>query len=303
MSQGVRYVVLPQMVIHNFNAESNQYVVGIPAMTAFTGYAHSLERAMHAAGWLVSVEGVAVLLHDLRVHEGHPKCPSAMQGAKEFINPPIIEEIKGDMRVTLVLRLVFDHKSRSSLDWVQDQFDDDPRLVDDVQEWLFRLPCCGGSCHDVGQIRLLHSQQQDDSGEYPLQTALQTVLRQDRAFVIQSRADLLQEAQSLGQDALDALFDAMRVVRDEHGQWQRQQSGWIVPLAVGYQAIEVPQQRGGARDGARHVYAEPLTSIGELVYAAHWLWQTDFVFERVFWVHRHDAQQQTYFVTTLEDEE
>ena len=301
MSQGVRYVMLPQMVIHNFNAESNQYVVGIPAMTAFTGYAHSLERAMQVAGWLVSVEGIAVLLHDLRVHEGHPKCPSAMQGAKEFINPPIIEEIKGDMRVTLVLRLVWDKPARA---WVKDRFDDGhPDLLRDLSGWVFRLPCCGGSCHDVGQIRLLHSQQQDDSGEYPLQTALQTVLRQDRAFVIQSRADLLQEAQSLGQDALDALFDAMRVLRDEHGQWQRQQSGWIVPLAVGYQAIEMPQQRGGARDGARHVYAEPLTSIGELVYAAHWLWQADFAFERVFWVHRHDAQQQTYFVTTLETEE
>lgn len=301
MSDAVRYVVFPQMHIKDFNAESNQYVAGIPAMTAFTGYGHALERRIQAEKWRLNVEGVVVLLHEMRLHEGHPKCPAASQGAKDFINPPIIEEIKGDMRVTLVFRLTWNKRDREAREWVRDVFDDfKPADWQCLSDWAFSFPCCGGSCQGMGDIALLRDDSKDNVHE--LQAFLQPILRQDRAYVIRSREDLLQDVQAEGQDALDGLFDTMRVVQDEHGQWKRKQAGWLVPLAVGYQAIEAPQPRQGVRKNARHIYAEPLTGLGELVYASHWLWQADFSLDSVFWVHRHDAQQQTYFVTTLQAE-
>ena len=40
------YVVIPSLQVRDFNAESNQYVVGIPAMTGFTGFGHGVEREL-----------------------------------------------------------------------------------------------------------------------------------------------------------------------------------------------------------------------------------------------------------------
>ena len=303
------YVLIPSLQVKDFNAESNQYVVGIPAMTGFTGFGHGLERHLQALGWELHVEGVAVMLHDLRLHEGHPKCPAAMQGAKDFINPPIIEEIKGDMRVTLVLRLVGEDSEALAQRLEQDFVTPFTRQA--LSDWIYANPCCGGSCQDMQALRLIPfvGQKSDDY----LQTTLQRLQRHDKGFWVVPRYDLLLQQQVHGQDVLDALFDTQRRTKQQlphqsearwrRDAWIREQKRWLVPLAVGYQAIEVPQQRAGVRKGALHVYAEPLTSIGELLYASHWLWQANFTLERVLWVHKHDAQQQTYFVTTLQTEE
>lgn len=299
------YVVIPSLQVRDFNAEANQYVVGIPSMTGFTGFGHGLERYLQTLGWSLAVEGVAVMLHELELHAGHPKCPAALQGAKDFINPPIIEEIKGDLRVTLVIRLVGED-SDALVTQVENSFST-PALRLALTQWIYSNPCCGGSCQDMKGLRLIPATEQQDD-EYLL-AMLQRLQPQDKGFWVVPRYDLLLQHQLEGQDVLDALFDTQRRTQQKlesqtEPRWRRDawiwnEKRWLVPLAVGYQAIEAPQQREGARDGARHVYAEPLTSIGELVYATHWLWQADFTFEHVFWVHRYDAQQQIYFVTTL----
>lgn len=299
------YVVIPSLQVRDFNAESNQYVVGIPAMTGFTGFGHGVERYLQTLGWDLQVEGVAVMLHELRIHDGHPKCPAAMQGAKDFINPPIIEEIKGDLRVTLVLRLTGDDSDALARK-VEESFST-PAMRQALSEWIYANPCCGGSCQEMKGLRLIPA-----SDEFLLKI-LQRLQQHDKGFWVVPRHDLLLQHQADGQDVLDALFDTQRRTKQKiepyaevqwrRDGWIRQEKRWLVPLAVGYQAIEMPQPRGGVRKGLAQVYAEPLTGLGELVYAAHGLWQADFVFERVFWVHRHDAQQQTYFVTTLQAED
>ena len=303
------YVLIPSLQVKDFNAESNQYVVGIPAMTGFTGFGHGLERYLQFLGWELAVEGVAVMLHDLRLHEGHPKCPAAMQGAKDFVNPPIIEEIKGDMCVTLVLRLVGE-ESDALAGKVENTFNT-PALRLALANWIYANPCCGGSCQEMKGLRLIPATVQ--AGDAYLLATLQRLQQHDKGFWVVPRYELLLQQQAHGQDALDALFDTQRRTKQQlphqsearwrRDAWIREQKRWLVPLAVGYQAIEVPQQRAGVRKGALHVYAEPLTSIGELLYASHWLWQANFTLERVLWVHKHDAQQQTYFVTTLQTEE
>lgn len=303
------YVVIPCLQVRDFNAESNQYVVGIPAMTGFTGFGHGVERELKRLGWELQVEGVAVMLHDLRLHEGHPKCPAAMQGAKDFINPPIIEEIKGDMSVTLILRLVGEESDTLGRK-VENAFNT-LELRNALTSWMYGNPCCGGSCQDMKGLRLIPATEQAGD-EYLLKT-LQRLQQHDKGFWVVPRHDLLLEHQADGQDVLNALFDTQRRTKQKlendteaywrRDAWIRQEKRWLVPLAIGYQAIELPQARSGVRKNSRHVYAEPLTGLGELVYASHWLWQANFAFERVFWVHRHDAQQQTYFVTTLRAEE
>lgn len=299
------YVVIPGLQVKDFNAESNQYVVGIPAMTGFTGFGHGIERHLQALGWKLQVEGVAVMLHDLRLHEGHPKCPAAMLGAKDFINPPIIEEIKGDMRVTLVLRLVGDLDDDALYEKMSAKFAT-PETRQALYGWIHANPCCGGSCHDLKALRLMVAETAEDHAR--LLAALKRLQQHDKGFWVVPRDDLLRERQAEGQDVLDTLLDTQRRMKQADGRWRRDawirdEKRWLVPLAVGYQAIEAPQPRQGVRKNARHIYAEPLTGLGELVYASHWLWKPDFVLDSVFWVHRHDAQQQTYFVTTLQAEE
>ncbi len=296
------YLVIPSLSVKDFNAESNQYVAGIPAMTGFTGFGHGVERYLQSIGWALQVDGVAVLMHELGLHSGHPKCPAAMQGAKDFINPPIIEEIKGDMRVSLVLRLVGDGEDDDLLQRVEAEFAT-KETRKSLYDWIYAHPCCGGSCHDMGGwLQTLVATQKTDDDK--LEKALRRLHQRDKGYFVLLRDDLLEAARAQGQDALDGLLDALRVYRKDgkDGSWQRNQEGWVVPLAVGYQAIETPQIRSGARKGAPHVYAEPLTTLGELVYAG-WLWKPDFMLEKIFWMHRHRAATHTYYVTTLSGDE
>jgi len=303
MSNAVRYLMLPRMVVKDFNAESNQYVAGIPAMTAFTGYGHVLERKMRESGWHFQVEGVAVLLHDMQLHAGHPKCPAAMKGAKDLINPPIIEEIKGDMRITLVLRLTWDKSNKEAKRWVKQEFDKFHLAdLDCVYDWVASLPCCGGSCHSLGSVKASEGENDDTF----IIKQLRRIHHLDTGYFITPRDDLLALAPNADQqDILDILLDTQRLTtyKDEHGQqkWRRDQKGWLIPLAIGYQAIEAPQTRRGVRGNTPHVYAEPLTGLGELVHASSPLWQSDFDLETLCWVHRHDPAQHTYYVTTLKE--
>ncbi|MGV6810107.1 MAG: type I-F CRISPR-associated protein Csy2 [bacterium] len=298
------YITLPNMQLQDANIESNAFVSGLPAMTAFTGYGHALERWLHHQDWALYVEGVAVLLHSLAPHRGHPKCPDALQGTKikDIKNPRIIEELKADLSVTLVFHLVGDDSDDELLEQLETDFDDD-EFRQQLTDWVYHTPCCGGHCQAVDSIDTLTETEDGTASKARIQRHLRRLeLRRPSWFII-PRHDLIQHAQQQGLDSLDALFNAVRLRKmDEHSnkKYYRDQDGWIIPLAVGYQALETPQQRPATRKAQAHVYAETLTGLGELLHAKKVLALNHFTLNDFLWVHRTNPEQHLYYVTTKE---
>ena len=64
MSEVKNLLVLPRLRVQNANAISSPMTWGFPAMSAFVGLMHALERKLYAAGINVSLGNVGVICHD-----------------------------------------------------------------------------------------------------------------------------------------------------------------------------------------------------------------------------------------------
>ena len=58
------FLLIPQLKIHNANAMSSPYTIGFPAITAWMGAVHALQRYLHQQGLSqVNFKKVAVSCH------------------------------------------------------------------------------------------------------------------------------------------------------------------------------------------------------------------------------------------------
>lgn len=100
------YLLLPGMQIQNANAMSSTCTIGFPAMTAWMGAVHALERKMTGIDGMEAVRftGVAVSCHDcqLQVYRGPGDYRNSIIGTANplrkkngnFERPPFIEEAR-----------------------------------------------------------------------------------------------------------------------------------------------------------------------------------------------------------------
>ncbi len=68
-----RLLLIPHLQIHNANAMSSPYTIGFPAMTAWLGGVHALQRHLRQQGLTdIELTGAAISCHrfDLQTHKG-----------------------------------------------------------------------------------------------------------------------------------------------------------------------------------------------------------------------------------------
>ena len=59
-----RFLLIPHLKVHNANAMSSPYTIGFPAMTAWLGAVHALQRHLRLQGLnAVELIGAAVSCH------------------------------------------------------------------------------------------------------------------------------------------------------------------------------------------------------------------------------------------------
>jgi len=292
------YLVIPQCQIEHANAEANQYIIGLPAITSFTGFAHQQIRLLAQRTQLELHEnGTAIIVHDFHLRDGHPRCPAYMKEEEAGKPASIVEEIKADMRVSLLIRIAInaDEDREEMREQLLDNCFTERRIKETLQ--YHAVPALqhqhhflsGGHTTTVGTIRFIHN-------ETDLKTWLKTECR--KGYLIQDRYDLLANSDK---PPLETLLNSMTTVRvDEKSPYHRQQKGWILPVAVGYQAIETPQARIQARGNYPHVYAEPLTSLAEAVSVKRLANnQKNLTQQPIFWTHQHQAENGLYYVTAI----
>ncbi|WP_215811756.1 type I-F CRISPR-associated protein Csy2, partial [Vibrio parahaemolyticus] len=105
-----RLLILPHIRIHNANALSSPFTIGFPAMTAWLGFTHALERKLNQAGLdELMFDSVAVVSHqfDLQTHKGEGDFVHSIIGTgnpldKDGSRSAFIEEARCHLEVSLV---------------------------------------------------------------------------------------------------------------------------------------------------------------------------------------------------------
>lgn len=269
----LRYLlVLPHLKIHNANALSSPFTVGFPAMTAWLGFVHALERKLNVIGYpslqLVAA-GIASHHCDLQTYRGQGDFVHSIIGTanpldKDGQRPAFIEEARCHLDVSLLVEYRGD---KSDLDRVAQ-----PEFKEQLCQLLRRMKVAGGDLLQFRQpkIKMLDSSNPDE-GRRLVRTLMP-------GFFLIERRELMKVSMEDGCDALDALLDYLtvhhRCERDEEGNvsWRSYRKsgsdgdrpGWIVPVATGFHGISPLGIAKNQRDpDTPHRFAESLVTLGE----------------------------------------
>lgn len=258
-----RILLLPRIQIQNANALSSPYTIGFPAMTAWLGAIHALQRKLNQAGFEeLQFKSVGVACHDLNLqtYKGRGDYVHSIIGTgnpldKDGSRPAFIEEARCHLTVSLIVEcnsLFSDEKETEFLAIL-------PIL-------LQQLKLASGDILSFGKPELLIIE--DNNTHRNLMRKLMP------SYVLIERRELMIEAMQNGQNAIDALLDYLtvqhRCIQNENGtiEWtkKRKTNGWIVPIATGFHGISELGKAENARDMTTpHRFAESIVTLGEFV--------------------------------------
>lgn len=280
-------LILPHLKIHNANALSSPFTIGFPAMTAWLGFVHALERKLSQAGLAdLMLHSAAVVSHrcDVQTHKGEGDFVHSIIGTgnpldKDGSRSAFIEEARCHLDVSLVIEW------SGNEDQVQQ-----PEFTQQLQAVIATMKVAGGDVLSVGKPSVKSVITEQDTTQ---------VLRQLMpGYVLIERRDLMIDAMQQGVDAIDALLGYLTVhhhceqLEDQSVVWhsQRKASGWIVPIATGFQGISPLAEAKNQRDPSLpHRFAESVVTLGEFV-MAHKIKHLD----DILWQYHPDLENDLY---------
>lgn len=293
-----RFLVLPHLKVHNANALSSPFTIGFPAVTAFMGFAHALQRQLNDDYYpSLKFTGAVIVSHrcDLQTYRGpgdfvHSIIGTANPLDKDGNRSAFIEEARCHLDLSLLLEYQADEATEDSL------------LLPDVPEilsqYLMRMKIAGGDLQDFKTPALPVIDDTDEQAQKKLMRSLMP------GFVLIERRELMRHGMEQGKDALDALLDYLTVHHncseddDGHVSWTSQRKtdlqgnkpGWIVPIATGFQGISDLAQAKNQRDpDTPHRFAESVVTLGEFR-MAHRITELD----EALWRYHTDSENNLY---------
>lgn len=289
MSDVKALLVLPRLRVQSANAISSPMTWGFPAMSAFVGLMHALERKLSAGGIALLFDGVGVVCHHYEAQTTQGGFTRAFHLTRNPVDKTgntaaIVEEGRIHLEITLIFGVRGD-----ACDGDEEQRG---ALAKEVAEIVAGMRIAGGS---VIPPQLAQQRRQrpvlvslDEDGQRRDEQFRQLVRRWLPGFALISRDDLLAKRLSDIQEThpeatvLDAWLDLSRLnhechrweTTNEKGETQeevsweiRRSPGWIVPIPIGYGALsEVfsPGEVANTRDATTPFrFVESLYSIGQ----------------------------------------
>lgn len=260
------FLLIPHIKLHNANAMSSPYTIGIPAMTAWLGAVHALQRKLVNKGYpeiIFSKVGLSCHSFDLQTYKGtqdfvHSIIGTANPLDKDGSRPAFIEEARCHLEVSLLIEC-------QNLD--PDQED---QFLIDVQQLIVQMKFASGDVMAVKPCSIL-SLDEDETYDRQLKRILNQLML---GHVLIERRDLVIDSMQEGKDALEAVLDHLKVThrstQDGEGvvSWSstRKTAGWLVPIAVGFQGISKLGKARNQRDqDTPHRFAESVLTLGEFV--------------------------------------
>ncbi len=259
----MKFIVLPHIKIHNANALSSPFTIGFPAMTAWLGFTHALERKLIQQGYSeLMLQSVAVISHrcDVQTHKGEGDFVHSIVGTgnpldKDGSRSAFIEEARCHLDISLVIEYS-DNEEQA----------EQTNFTEQLQTIILTMKVAGGDVLDMCTPKLKSVIDEQDTKRLVRQLM--------PGYVLIERRDLMIEAMQQGDDALDALLSYLTVNHhserreDDSVVWQSQRraSGWLVPIATGFQGISPLGEAKNQRDPlVPHRFAESVVTLGEFV--------------------------------------
>lgn len=255
-------LLLPHIKVHNANALSSPFTIGFPAMTAWLGATHALQRKLNSDGFdALRFKAIGVVSHkaDLQTFRGRGDYVYSIVGTgnpldKEGKRPSFIEEARIHLDVSLVIELEGLGKR------------DEEQFKERVTHHLStRMKMASGDILSYKKPYLSRVNEDDEQQVIAFRKRLMP------GYAIVERKDLMIEAMQSGADAIDALLDYVSLhhsceEEDEKVIWKshRKVTGWLVPIAVGFQGISELGMAKNQRDpNTPHRFAESVVTLGE----------------------------------------
>lgn len=259
------FLLIPHLKLHNANAMSSPYTIGFPAMTAWLGAVHALQRKLQAKALDVALTKVAVSCHEfnLQTYKGQGDSVHSIIGTanpldKDGSRPAFIEEARCHLEVSLLIEIEnLSIKKRE-------------QLLEMVPDLVSSMKFASGDVLAVKECQIIDFDE-DESQDKELRPILNKLML---GHVLIERRDLVMESMNQGKDALDSVLDYLKVTHsstvDEHEKvtWtsKRKTQGWLIPIAVGFQGISELGRAKNQRDAnTPHRFAESVLTLGEFV--------------------------------------
>jgi len=259
------FLLIPHLKLHNANAMSSPYTIGFPAMTAWLGAVHALQRKLKQQGCDLNLNKLAVSCHDfnLQTYKGRGDFVHSIVGTanpldKDGNRPAFIEEARCHLDVSLLIEIESSSKKQRE------------QLLEIVQGIVTSMKFASGDVLSIKPCSILNFDEDEDQ-EKELRPVLNKLML---GHVLIERRDLVIQSMQEGKDALDSVLDYLKVThsstQDDDGKvtWtsKRKAQGWLVPIAVGFQGISELGQAKNQRDAnTPHRFAESVLTLGEFV--------------------------------------
>ncbi len=285
-----KMLLIPHIRIQNANALSSPFTIGFPAMTAWLGAMHALQRKLNDKRIPIRFDGVGVVSHqfDLQTYKGPGDFEYSIIGTanpldKNGERPSFIEEARCHIDASLVVK--YDRIDKHQ----------EAEVLDNIAHLLYsQLKVAGGDILGFGDPQLYRDFNMLKPNLMP-------------GYVLIERRELMIEAMQQGQDALDALLDYLAIHHncerktlngDIQVDWKSERKpsgndgerGWIIPIATGFHGISELGQAKNQRDPETpHRFAEAVITLGEFRMA----YRLEHI-EDLLWRYHYDADNQLY---------
>lgn len=264
-----RILLIPKIKVLNANALSSPYTIGFPAMTAWLGFMHALQRKLNSDFSDLSFKSIAVVSHSmsLQTYKGQGEYVHSIIGTANpsqpkgdsVERPPFIEEARCHLTVSLVI------------EYTDVEKDDEAGFLKAVRLHLHKsMKIAGGDILDFHNLEVFKID--DDKDLKKLNRKLMP------GYAIIERRDLMLKAMQEGQDAIEAMLDYLTIKHrseetetkegEKKVQWnsRRKESGWIIPIATGFHGITELAQAKNQRDpNIPHRFAESVVTLGQFI--------------------------------------
>lgn len=302
------YLLIRHMKVHNANAMSSTLTIGVPAVTAWMGAVHALERkirqqetwdhirfpyagiSFHRCSLQVFkpsmdsfylISGTANPSEPQNKNEGKTKDTKKLRDEAKLKPPSFIEEPRIHLDISFLVEV-------EGLDG-----DNDEEFLDCVRQVLPSMKMAGGDILEIGESRLCYADRDHPQEERKVLSALMP------GFVLIERDDLIRQMTESGADSLQALLDYLKITRtarkDENGDidgwdYSRKGNGWLVPISVGFKGISELGKVEDQRDSSvLHQFVENTVTLGEF----RMPYRFDHV-DDILWHYEYDSKNSLY---------
>ena len=269
-----RILLIPRIKVQNANSLSSPFTIGFPAMTAWLGAVHALQRKVNGSGFKnIRFKSVAVVCHEMNlmtykgvgdyifsiVGTGNPlvekKKRKKGEPWEQFERPPFIEE----GRCHLVVSLAIETEGF--------EIDEEERFFDETKLHLISgMKIASGDILNFSDPEMINV-----SDEKAFKKLIRKLMP---GYAIIERRDLMTRAMIEEKDSINAMLEYLKIMHrskkneDETVTWtsSRKEKGWIVPIATGFHGITDLGYADNQRDpNTPHRFAESVVTLGEFI--------------------------------------